>query len=113
MHMQDVEEPEARAAFIWILGEHGQGIQVRLLQSAKQLSSSCTAELFAATVCHAFAPCRPALVPAKVKPIGDHQIAYAVQKVLALMGTSTIMLMVMTVSITLTMLAMQDDQQQW
>ncbi len=26
--MQDVEEPDARAAFIWILGEHGQGIQV-------------------------------------------------------------------------------------
>ncbi len=26
--MKDVEEPEARAAFIWILGEHGQGIQV-------------------------------------------------------------------------------------
>ena len=28
---QDVEEPEARAAFIWILGEHGQGIQVSCL----------------------------------------------------------------------------------
>ena len=26
--MQDVDEPEARAAFIWILGEHGRGIQV-------------------------------------------------------------------------------------
>ena len=26
--MQDVEEPEARAAFIWILGEHGHAIQV-------------------------------------------------------------------------------------
>lgn len=25
---QDVEEAEARAAFIWILGEHGSGIQV-------------------------------------------------------------------------------------
>lgn len=25
--LEDVEEPEARAAFIWILGEHGQGIQ--------------------------------------------------------------------------------------
>lgn len=28
--MQDVEEPQARAAFIWILGEHGQTIQVAL-----------------------------------------------------------------------------------
>ena len=28
--LQDVEEPEARAAFIWILGEHGHVIQVRL-----------------------------------------------------------------------------------
>ena len=26
--VQDVDEPEARAAFIWILGEHGQRIQV-------------------------------------------------------------------------------------
>ena len=25
---QDVVEPEARAAFIWILGEYGQSIQV-------------------------------------------------------------------------------------
>lgn len=28
--MQDVEEPEARAAFIWIFGEHGHAIQVHL-----------------------------------------------------------------------------------
>lgn len=28
--MQDVEEPQARTAFIWILGEHGQTIQVAL-----------------------------------------------------------------------------------
>jgi hypothetical protein len=27
--VQDVEEPEARAAFIWILGEYGQRIQAR------------------------------------------------------------------------------------
>ena len=31
---QDVEEPEARAAFIWILGEYGQRIQVRLTCTA-------------------------------------------------------------------------------
>ena len=32
--VQDVEEPDARAAFIWILGEHGQGIQVSSRLSA-------------------------------------------------------------------------------
>ena len=84
-----------------------------VLQSAKQLSSSCTAELVAwqATTCHAFAPCRPALVPAKLHCIVDHQVVYLVQKVLALMCTSTIMLMVVTVSVTVVMLAMQDDRQ--
>ena len=25
---QDIEEPEGKAAFIWILGHYGQGIQV-------------------------------------------------------------------------------------
>jgi hypothetical protein len=29
---QDVVEPEARAAFIWILGEYGQSIQVHHFQ---------------------------------------------------------------------------------
>jgi len=41
----------------------------------------------------------------------DHQVVYLVQKVLALMCTSTIMLMVVTVSVTVVMLAMQDDRQ--
>ena len=32
--VQDVEEPEARAAFIWILGEHGQTIQVGVMSKS-------------------------------------------------------------------------------
>ena len=31
---QDIEEPDAKAAFIWILGQFGAGIQVRLLVSS-------------------------------------------------------------------------------
>ena len=39
--LQDIEEPEAKAAVIWILGEHGYNIQVsRLLESASGAASS-------------------------------------------------------------------------
>jgi len=34
----DVEEPEARAAFVWILGHHGGHIQVRLPARAPLLT---------------------------------------------------------------------------
>ena len=37
---QDIEEPEAKAAFIWILGHFGQGIQVCLFSAADAAMSS-------------------------------------------------------------------------
>ena len=42
--VQEVTEPVAKAAFVWILGEYGQGIQVRLCIH-----------------CHQRCACRPAL----------------------------------------------------
>ena len=40
--LQDVEEPEAKAAVIWILGEHGYTIQVsRLLDLSRRCCQQC------------------------------------------------------------------------
>ena len=38
--VQDIVEPEARAAFVWILGEYGQNIQVPSCHLPRRCKSS-------------------------------------------------------------------------
>lgn len=54
--MQDVEEAEARAAFIWILGEHGQAIQVHLHMPLHVISALTGPKHFNASCMPSFCP---------------------------------------------------------